>query len=228
MAPIKTAEQLYTRDFTLRYLELQKRFFSKQSDSARHFLYATVEQFVEAGSRMLDIGCGDGTDIKHYASLGREAWGIDASETMVLAARDNVPVPDRIILGDFLTVRPQGIGRFNCLTSRFALHYVPDIDLAYRKMTQLLNPRGTIVIITAHPFKDAQFSRKNRRTGQRVVRYPLFNGKISMEYPAHELSEYLSPLFFNYFQLLDIDEEPAEEREHNNIPGYLGIHARLK
>ena len=226
---MKTAPVLYDRTFTQKYLTLQRQHFTKRADPARTFLYRAVEENLKPGRRILDVGCGDGQDVNFYRSLGYETWGIDCSETMVAAARDNVALADRIVLDDFLAVRAsRRFGRFDCITTRFALHYLQSIDAGYKQFAEMLHPGGLLVVVTSHPFADALFSKKPRRSKPRIVRYPLFKGKVTVEYPAHTLHEYFSPTFFKLFDLLAVDEEPEKFWAFPNCPGHLGILARRK
>ena len=44
-----------------------------------------------AGRRTLDVGCGEGRLTRHLASLGHRVVGIDASPTLIDAARESAP-----------------------------------------------------------------------------------------------------------------------------------------
>ena len=228
MSKVLTARELYTPEFVHKYNALQKQFFTKRQDPSRKFLRESIWLHVLLGNSILDIGCGDGKDAAYYQAHGYEVWGVDSSEAMIALAREKAQDEERFFCQDFRELRPQTFGPFDAITSRFALHYVDDIDRAYTVMARLLNPLGILAVITAHPFKDAKFATKVRGHRSPIVRYPLFGGKIIMEYPAHTLEEYLSPSFFRRFELLAIHEEPPRYREHDNIPGHLGILARKK
>src|SRR4051812_46595393 len=43
------------------------------------------------GRRTLDLGCGEGRLTRHLASLGHRMVGIDASPTLIAAARESAP-----------------------------------------------------------------------------------------------------------------------------------------
>src|SRR5438105_4384746 len=44
-----------------------------------------------AAGRTLDVGCGEGRLTRHLASLGHRVVGIDASPTLIAAARESSP-----------------------------------------------------------------------------------------------------------------------------------------
>lgn len=228
MPKLKTAAELYTPPFAHSYATLQHQYFQNRPDPARTFLYQGVQDNVKPGSRLLDIGCGDGRDMAYYGSKGYEAWGIDSAEPMVHAARETIFWGDRVVHADFLKVRLTTLGSFQAITSRFVLHYVQDLDAGWRRIAGLLQPRGILVSVFAHPAADRLFSKKPRPGKLRIVRYPLFHGKVTVEYPAHTLSEYFSPTFFQLFDLLAVDEEPEKFWVYPNCPGHLGILARVK
>jgi 2-polyprenyl-3-methyl-5-hydroxy-6-metoxy-1,4-benzoquinol methylase len=55
--------------------------------------YAEVIRRValEAGQRVLEVGCGSGVFLRAAADLGAEVVGLDASETLIELARTRVP-----------------------------------------------------------------------------------------------------------------------------------------
>ena len=56
------------------------------------------------GQRLVEVGCGIGTDLVRFARGGASVFGVDLSETAVRLARRNLEVngfaPDRFVLGD--------------------------------------------------------------------------------------------------------------------------------
>ena len=52
-------------------------------------LYGPFLARLPAGARILDAGCGPGRDLKHFARLGFDVEGMDASEAMVRIAREH-------------------------------------------------------------------------------------------------------------------------------------------
>jgi SAM-dependent methyltransferase len=105
-----------------------------------------------SGRRILDLGCGD-------AALGREVFaqgcrqyvGIDGSQNMVAAARENMAGTfGEVILSTIedWTYPPEN---FDLVVSRLALHYIEDIDTIFKKIYGTLKANGHFVFSVEHP-----------------------------------------------------------------------------
>ncbi len=57
------------------------------------------------GTRIIDIGCGCGRDVKAFCNMGYQAIGLDASEELANEAKKNLGV--EVIIGDMTTWRAQ-------------------------------------------------------------------------------------------------------------------------
>jgi SAM-dependent methyltransferase len=69
-----------------------------------------LEELLSTGGRVLDLGCGAGRDLRHMASLGLDAFGIDRSEGLarIAAAHSGKPC----VVADFATL-PFADGTFD-------------------------------------------------------------------------------------------------------------------
>jgi SAM-dependent methyltransferase len=112
---------------------------------------AAITTQVPAGSRILDLGCGPGSDDEHLARRGDSVTAIDWSPAMVDQARRRVlaaGVEDRV------DVHHLGIheldrlppGTFDAATSNFGpLNCVPSLPDAARLIADRLRPGGLLV-----------------------------------------------------------------------------------
>ncbi len=102
-----------------------------------------------AGSRYLDVGCGNGYTVRWAAALvgasGR-AVGIDVSPRMVERARALSGPPCEFLVAAF-PWHPLAPGSFDAVFSMEALYYVPDLDAALRAVASLLVPGGRFAVI---------------------------------------------------------------------------------
>ena len=116
-------------------------------------VHRTVDAFVPAGSRMLDLGCGPGSDAAYLARKGYRVTAIDWSPAMVVEARRRVRdagVADRV---DVQHIDIQDIDRleragapFDAAYSNFGpLNCVGDLPAAARRIADLLKPGGVLV-----------------------------------------------------------------------------------
>jgi trans-aconitate 2-methyltransferase len=96
--------------------------------------------------RVVDLGCGTGelTRELHEHIHAEETLGIDSSETMLLKSSAFGNELLRFEQGDieaFVTDRP-----FDLIFSNAALHWVPDHEALFRRLTSFLAPKGQIAI----------------------------------------------------------------------------------
>ena len=92
------------------------------------------------GERILDVGCGDGALTERIAAAGARVVGIDASSSMVEAARARGLDAH---LGDAAELAFDG--EFDAVFSNAALHWVRDAERAALGMARALVPGGRLV-----------------------------------------------------------------------------------
>jgi SAM-dependent methyltransferase len=91
----------------------------------------------QAGERILDVGCGEGTLTKKVADRGATVLGIDDSPEMVAAARANGV--DALLLG---AEDMQFFAEFDAAFSNATLHWVLEKEQAARAIFRALKPGG--------------------------------------------------------------------------------------
>ena len=96
--------------------------------------------------RIVDLGCGTGelTRELHEHVHADETLGIDSSDTMLLKSDAFGNDVLRFEQGDieaFVTDRP-----FDLIFSNAALHWVPDHDALFRRLTSFLTPHGQLAV----------------------------------------------------------------------------------
>jgi trans-aconitate methyltransferase len=92
------------------------------------------------GERVLDLGCGDGVLTMDLISAGAEVTGIDASESMIAAARAR-GIDARLGAAESLDI----IGGFDAVFSNAMLHWTRDIDAVLTGVGRALRPGGRFV-----------------------------------------------------------------------------------
>ena len=105
-----------------------------------------VAEVVPPGSRVLEVGCGTGDVLAHLRP--GEGLGTDLSAAMVRLAARKYPHL-RFAVHDLMG--PSLDERFPYVVAVDVAEHVPDLDAAMRCMAAMLEPEGTLVVITANP-----------------------------------------------------------------------------
>lgn len=108
-----------------------------------HGLASGVLEWLAAGpgERILDLGCGDGQLTARLAATGADVVGVDASETMVAAARA------RGIAADVASAEslPYVDASFDAVFSNAVLHWVRNQDEMMAEVHRVLKPGSRFV-----------------------------------------------------------------------------------
>jgi len=101
--------------------------------------------------RVLDIGCGTGVLVQKALEAGFDAYGLDASDAMVAAARQRVPL-ERVRAQRMQNL--DDLDRYDLIVSTsWSIHYCADeADLfdILRRIRRALVQRGTVLLQVAH------------------------------------------------------------------------------
>ena len=103
----------------------------------------------EAGTRLLDLGCGTGLELEDYFRQGGEGsvTGIDLSPEMLSALEAKFPDRLNLIQGSYLEL-PMGEGRYDAAVSVESLHHFPPAEklALYQKLRNALTEAGIFVL----------------------------------------------------------------------------------
>ena len=125
--------------------------------------------------RVLEVGCGLGTDGAQFAKAGAEYTGIDLTQAAVdLAKRRfelfNLPGTFRVADAEHLDFPDDS---FDLVYSHGVLHHTPDTAAAVREIHRVLRPGGQAVVMLYH--RNSYNYRVNisvlRRTGAHLLRW---------------------------------------------------------
>lgn len=160
---------------------------------------AAVRRHVAPGARLLELGCGPGTDSEALVAAECAVTAIDWAPAMVAEARQRVA---RAGIGDSYTVQHLGIHEldrlapaiFDAAYSNFGpLNCVPDLGDAARQIAARLRPGGVLiatVIGRICPWEIAIYlargspRRASRRFTADFVSVPLCGGTVWTRYYA--------------------------------------------
>lgn len=104
------------------------------------------------GMRVLDVGCGTGTNLMLYNKAGCNVFGIDLSPAMVNVAQKKLGDRAEIQVGDAAKM-PYPNDAFDLVTGLFTLHEMPhEIRPAViSEMVRVVKHDGRILLIDFHP-----------------------------------------------------------------------------
>jgi ubiquinone/menaquinone biosynthesis C-methylase UbiE len=186
-------------------------------------------------SRVLDVGCGDGTDLQKILKQGALVYGIDPSEEFIKVAQKNNPNGHfEVGTGEAL---PYTDKLFDFVISKYALQTSSSVQKIFKEVARVTRPGGLILMVIKHPLQ--QYLEKIRDHGnganyyeQKIVTSNIFGGSIILKEPSHTMTDYFNESFFKSFELLDYQEAsdfPASEQMNGGIyPTFFIIKARRK
>lgn len=100
---------------------------------------------VQAGSRIVDVGCGIGTVLAELIELGADPVGVDVSEEMVAQARTRVPEAT-VVVGDAISL-PLEAGSVDGYRAERVYQHLAEPDLALIEAARVLRPGGRVVLV---------------------------------------------------------------------------------
>ncbi len=105
--------------------------------------------------RVLDAGCGQGTQAIALARLGHEVVGIDLSDALLVAARraaadepDEVQLRLTFEVGDLLALADGHIDTYDLVCCHGVAMYLPSLDETVRALAAATRPGGLISLLT--------------------------------------------------------------------------------
>ncbi|MEX0674772.1 MAG: class I SAM-dependent methyltransferase [Gaiellaceae bacterium] len=114
---------------------------------------AFLELLPPPGRRTLDLGCGEGRLARDLAAAGYRVTGVDASPTLVAAAREADPGFD-VQMADAAAL-PFADGAFDLVVAFMTLQDVGDLAGALRECARVLEPEGRVCLAIVHPLNSA-------------------------------------------------------------------------
>jgi SAM-dependent methyltransferase len=112
-----------------------------------------LELLPPPGRRTLDVGCGEGRLSRDLTRLRHHVVGIDASPTMLAAARKADPAFE-VYLADAAAL-PLDAGSFDLVVAFMALQDVDDLEGAVQEAARVLVPGGRFCLAVVHPLNSA-------------------------------------------------------------------------
>ncbi|MFC7137458.1 class I SAM-dependent methyltransferase [Halobaculum litoreum] len=122
--------------------------YDRERDDAEAPLVESFLGTLDAGARVLDAGCGQGTPVLNRLPDGVDAVGVDLSASMLGLARERTAAP--LVRGD-LTRLPVATDAVDAVTALHSVIHVPLSEHAavYREFARVLRPGGRLYVTCA-------------------------------------------------------------------------------
>src|SRR5262245_55700931 len=118
------------------------------------------------GLKVLEIGCGLGTDGAQFAQAGADYTGVDLTDAAIELARKRFELFG--LKGQFQVADAENLDfpdeSFDVVYSHGVLHHTPNIEAAVREVHRVLKPGGRAIVMLYHR------GSYNYRVGIRVLR----------------------------------------------------------
>lgn len=116
---------------------------------SREAMLAAIRDHAKAGAAVLDVGCGEGWLAQCLSETGYQVTGVDASQTLIEAARQNAQA--RFLVGDLANLRALALGQFDLVVCNFSLFGEDSVRQFSHTLPSLLTAGGACLIQTLHP-----------------------------------------------------------------------------
>ena len=170
---------------------------SRPKESRRWFLREVLAR-LPAGSTVLEVGCGPGTEAGEL-SAGRRYVGVDLSRELLAIARERVPGAS-FVLGDFTSMafRPASL---DGVVAFYVFMHVPEDELrpTYERIFTWLRPGG-LLMMSLSTFEDED------RIEEWLAGVPMFFAKFT---PG--LSEQLPDAIGFEIELSEVRDEGVDD-----------------
>lgn len=204
-------------DFAEDYSNFQK----DENRYARNAFYDAIDFSLKG--KILDAGCGDGQDMTYYSKDGAEIYGFDSSDEMTKLAQTKNP-NSKVTVSSFEST-PYENDFFDIVLSKYAIQHAENITRVFDEFSRILKKDGILYTLITHPITHL-LHQKNRNYFEQIeVCLPLFDEKVIVCEPSHQLQEYFSAQILKNFTLEWIKE--GEDLAIKNMlngasyPGFL-------
>lgn len=115
-----------------------------------HYLPQLVDFSAFKGQRLLEVGCGIGTDLVRFAQGGARVTGVDLAATAIDLARKNFELhgvqPEELRVADAEAL-PYGDAAFDAVYGHGVIQYTSDAPKLIRECHRVLKPGGTAIFM---------------------------------------------------------------------------------
>ncbi|TWT07566.1 class I SAM-dependent methyltransferase [Planococcus sp. CPCC 101016] len=147
------------KDFLANFLKRRNRAESPNNSIEKPVIYDLLGAL--QNQRILDLGCGDALFGKELIESGVLFYhGVEGSEQMSKLASANLAGLEALITVSSMEAFDFPVEEYDIVTSRMAIHYLPEIDQLLRNVRNSLKVGGKFVFSVQHPLTTSSFASK--------------------------------------------------------------------
>ncbi|SFC36060.1 Ubiquinone/menaquinone biosynthesis C-methylase UbiE [Bacillus sp. OV322] len=208
-------------EFFTNYIKRRERPDSPNTAIEGPLMYELIGGF--KGKRILDLGCGDASFGRDLLNGGAAFYaGVEGSRNMAARALSNLDGVNGMLFNETMETYSFPSNQFDIVTSRFAIHYVADINQLFQNVLTSLKETGRFIFSVQHPLTTSSFISKQSgelRENWVVNDYFLdgerkepWIGQVVVKYPR-TIEHYFRTLTQSGFTVTDL-REGTPKREH--------------
>ncbi len=126
-------------------------YFKEQGITTKKYVIPYIEKVkkIKQGTRVLEIGCGEGGNLSPFIDLGCEIIGIDLNSKQIENAKlflnENYDTSNTQLLNaNIYDINYEEIGKFDIIFLRDVIEHIPDQDKFMKHLKSFINPNGVI------------------------------------------------------------------------------------
>lgn len=183
------------------------------------------------GTRVLDVGCGNGYLANQLSSLGFAVDAIDSSPTLVRLAKTYYSAPHfRVLDAEHISTMKH---TYEAVVANLSIHDMPDLKTVIFEIRNALKPGGLFIFSVPHPCfflpssqkyfhgKQKDLIIKKYKSTRRFIK--TLGGKVRVYHFHHTLETYFSIPLRLGFRLISFQEIFDDDRTsaHFEVPSFI-------
>lgn len=160
-------------------------------------------------TNILELGCGTGKNTQWLLDKCDSLIALDFSEEMLTKAKQKISSKKVVFNQQDLTKDWKLVpNSMDLITCSLVLEHIQDLNLIFKKSSEVLHKAGQFYICELHPFKQYSGSKARFNTGKEIQELEVY---------THHISDYTDAAFKNGFKLIQLNEW-FDENNRDNIP----------
>ena len=178
-------------------------------------------------SKILDIGCGEGSTLLYLKNESNKLYGMDISEEAIELSRNNL-TDVTYFLGDITKKETLPDQKFDLIICSEVLEHITDDEIAIENISSLLK-KGSYLIITV-PHRKDYWTKADTEAGH-VRRYETSEIRNKVNKSGFQVKELITwgyPLYNIYYNIIlvkiDIDRQWEKQPKRSKLLSILAYH----